>query len=57
MAGAPQIDVDYDRLLQLLQAKGKKSDIAVQLHVSRPTLNPQISDYQLDESTHWKAET
>ena len=53
MAGAPQIDVDYNQLLQLLQAKVKKSDIAVQLHVSRPTLNRIISDYQLDEYTQW----
>ena len=51
MAGRPQIDVDYNQLLLLLQSQVKKSDIAVQLQISRPTLDRIISDYQLQEYT------
>lgn len=51
MAGPPQIDVDYNQLLQLLQSQVKKSDIAVQLQISRPTLDRIIFDYQLQEYT------
>lgn len=53
MAGAPRLDVDYEQLLQLLQSRVKKSEIAQLFGVSRPTLDRIITDYQLEDLGRW----
>lgn len=53
MKGAWPKDVDYDKLLHLLQCGTAKSAIAAQLGVSRPTLYKVISEYQLEDVASW----
>ena len=53
MTGAWPKDIDYDKLLHLLQCRTTKSAIAIELGVSRPTLYKVISEYQLEDAASW----
>ena len=53
MAEAPQISVNPEDVIHLLQSRLSKTAIAQQLQISRPTLDRIIKDNSLDDLWKW----